>query len=374
MLEKGKISPRQVVELIFITIIATAILIVPAVTADKAGHDAWLAAFIGSLFGIVTLYLAIKLGNKFPDKTIYQYMESILGKYPGKLASLAYVWFFLHIAAIVVREFGDFMTTAIMVLTPLSFFAISIIALSALAVIRGLEVIARMNEFIIILFISFFLLVITLTFNNWQLINLLPFLTDGITPVFAAAAVPASWHGQIIALAVILPFMTRPKRAFACGSTAVICSALFLTLGIAGTLAIFGPEMTASFRFPFNLLVRTINLGKILTRFEVIVVATWVSSVFIKTSVFYYCAAMGIGQIFNLREYRPAVLPLGIIIASLSILLFKDVVELVDFLTNSWPLYSISLFSLGLPLLLLIVAIVREKVFGHSFQEDKDGV
>lgn len=372
MLEKGKISPRQAGELMFITILATAILFVPKITAQNAGHDAWLAAFLGSQFGLVTLAIVSWLGVKHPGKTIYQYAETVLGKYPGKLIGLAYVWIFLHMASVVVREFGDFMTTSFMVQTPLSVFNISLIGLAALAVIMGLEVIARMNEFIILLVASFLLLILTLSIGNWELVNLLPFLADGIMPVLKGAFVPASWHGEIVTIAVILPFITRPGRAFLSGAAAVICSGTLLTMGVIGTLAVFGPELTASFRFPLHLFVRSINIGGILTRFEVIVMVTWVAGVFIKTAVFYYCAALGLGQVFGLSEYRSTVLPLGIIMASLSILLFEDVVELVDFLGKAWPLYSISLFFLGFPLLLLIVTIVREKIFGHSFGGQQD--
>jgi spore germination protein KB len=371
MLEKGKISPGQAGKLMFITILTTAIAFVPEIIANEAGHDAWLAAFIGSHFGLVTLVIVTWLGGKHPGQTIFQYAETVLGKYPGKLVGLAYVCFFLHMASVVVRKFGEYLTTSYMILTPLSVFNISLIGLAALAVIMGLEVIARMNEFIILLFVSFLLLIIALPIGNWEPVNLLPFLANGIMPVLHGAIVPASSHGEIVAMAVILPFITRPGRTFISGATAVICSGIILTLSVIGTLAVFGPELTASFRFPLHQLIRSINIGRILTRFEVVVMVAWVAGVFIKTALLYYCAALGLGQVFGLREYRTVVLPLGIFMAALSIFLFENVVELVSFLGKAWPLYSISLFFFGMPLLLLIVTIIREKVFDHSFQGGK---
>lgn len=374
MLEKGKISPRQTGELLLITILATVILFVPAITSAMAGHDAWLATSVGSMFGLLTLGLVIWLGKKHPGQNIFQYSETILGKWLGKLVGLAYVWIFLHIASVVVREFGDFMTTSFMVNTPLSVFNLTIILLAAWAVLAGLEVIARMNEFIILLVVAFLLGIIVLSTPNWDLRFLLPFFSRGPGPILQAALVPAAWHGEIVVLAVFLPYVTRPGRALFAGSLAIIASAGILTLGVIGALSIFGPELVASFRFPLHLFVRTINIGQLLTRFEVIVMVTWVAGVFIKTSVFYYCTALGLAQVFGLSQYRPVVYPLGILMATLSISLFENVTEVVFFLGEVWPLYSISLYFLGLPLLLIIVTLVREKLLGATFGEgNQDG-
>ncbi|MDW7651888.1 MAG: endospore germination permease [Bacillota bacterium] len=368
MLEKGKISPRQTGQLVFLTILATVILFVPAITASIAGHDAWLATISGSMFGLVTLFFVAWLGHKHPGQTIFQYSETILGRYLGKLVGLAYVWIFVHVASVVVREFGDFMTTSFMPNTPLSVFNFSLLLLGAWAVIAGVEVIARMSEFIIILVVSFLLLIIVLSVPNWDLGNMLPFFSHGAMPILEAAIIPAAWHGEIIVLAVFLPFMTRPGRAFLAGGTAIVSSGMLLTLGVIGTLTIFGPELTSSFRFPLHLFVRTINLGNLLTRFEVVVMVTWVAGVFIKTAVLYYCASLGLAQVLGLSEYRPVVLPLGIIMATLSITLFVDVTELVEFLSKTWPRYGISIYFFGLPLLLFLITVIRQKFFDTRFE------
>jgi len=137
-------------------------------------------------------------------------------------------------------------------------------------------------------------------------------------------------------------------------------------------LAVFGPQLTSSFFFPLQLFAQTINIGQILTRFEPVVMTIWMAGIFIKTSVIYYCAALGLAQILNLKEVRPVILPLGIILCTLSISLFEDVTMLVTFLRETRPYYTISLYFLGLPLLLFAVTLVREKIFGVTFGEQAD--
>jgi len=374
MLEKGKISPRQTGQLLFMTTIATVIFFAPSLIASIAGHDAWLAALVGPMFALITLLLFTWLGRKHPGQTIFQYSETILGKWLGKAVALIYVWGFLHIGAMAVREFGDFMTTSFMARTPISVFNFSMVLLCAWAVLAGLEVIARMNEFIIILIVTFLLLIVVFSLPNWQPDNLLPFFSRGALPVLHAALIPAAWHGNIVVLAVILPFMTRPARAFLAGTAAIFSSATLLTVGVAGLLAIFGPQLTSSFLFPLHFFAQTINIGEILTRFEPVVMTVWMAGIFIKTSLFYYCTALGLAQVLNLKEVRPVIFPLGIILCTLSISLFQDVTMLVTFLKETRPTYTISLYFLGLPLLLIFVTLIREKIFGAHFGEKTNEV
>ncbi len=51
MIEKGKISAAQMAMMMYPTIIATAILLVPAITARHANQDMWLSPLWASLIG-----------------------------------------------------------------------------------------------------------------------------------------------------------------------------------------------------------------------------------------------------------------------------------------------------------------------------------
>lgn len=373
MLEKGKISPRQAGELLFMTIFGTVILFLPSILTEKARHDAWLAAFAGSLASLLPLGVVVWLGHRYPGQTIFQYSETILGRLFGKLAGLAYVWFFLHWGAVVVRQYGDFLTTAFMPATPLSVFNFSLVILAAWAVLAGLETIARMNEFLVFLVVFSLLAIISLSVANWETAFLQPVLAEGFGPVLRATLVSAGWHAEITTMAVLLPFLTRPHRAFASGAAAVLASGIILTLGTIAALSVFGPDLVAVFSFVLHYFVHTIDIADFLSRFEAVIMAVWVAGVFIKTAVIYYCAALGLGQVLGLTEYRPVVLPLGVIMATLSVTLFANVAELVAFLSNVSPVFSITLPAFGLPLLLLAGSLLRGRRRNNGRPEKDHG-
>ncbi|MCR3921763.1 MAG: spore germination protein [Firmicutes bacterium] len=365
MLEKGKISPRQMGELLAMIMISTAILFVPSFTVKLLGQDAWLAILLGAGFGVVTLYFVYQLGERHHGQTIFQYAEHLLGKWLGKLVGLIYIWTFLRVVAIVIREFGAFMTTSFMPNTPLSVFTFSIVLLSAWAVMAGLEVIARMNEFLILLVVTSLVAVLALSMGNWDLGSLQPLFAADLLLLLETATIPEIWKVDTITIAVIMPFITRPKRVLIAGTVATLSAGALLAIGIIGTLAIFGPQLLPTFRFPLIMFVRTINIAQILSRFEVVVMVVWVAGAFLKTTYFLYCASLGFAQITGLKEYRPVVFPLGVIATVWSFSLFENIADLEKAIST--PSLRSYFIYLGLPVFLLLVTIVREKFFGVSF-------
>lgn len=368
-LEKGKISPRQGGELLVITLLATAILLVPSFTAAQQMQNAWLATLLGSLWGLATLYIVCWLGNKHQGQTIFQYTQTLLGKWLGKIVGLAYVWTFLRVVAIVIREFGDFMTTSFMPNTPLSVFSLSLIFLAAWTVFAGLEVLARMNEFIVLLVIGSLYFILLLSLGNWELGNLQPLFTVEFIPLLKTSLIPEVWAADTISFAVIIPFLTRPKRAFAAGAAATILANGILTIGIIAVLATFGPYLLPVTRFPILMFVRTINIAQILSRFEVLIMVVWVAGVFVKTTYYLYIASLGLAQISGLKEIRPVVLALGIIAIVWSFSLFENITELEAFVSTATP--TALLFYLGIPLFLLVVTWLKEKFTQHKLRRSQ---
>lgn len=106
---KEKISGHQALMLILAGGIGN-IFVVLAVPAIKdAGRDGWLTVLIG--YGIATAVglTLVKLGRRFPDKTFVQYLPVVLGKIPGKLAGLVYIFTFWIMSGVVLREMIELM-------------------------------------------------------------------------------------------------------------------------------------------------------------------------------------------------------------------------------------------------------------------------
>ena len=87
----------------------------------------------------------------------------------------------------------------------------------------------------------------------------------------------------------------------------------------------------------------------------------WVLGAFIKISFWFYLAVLGMGQLFNLKDYTPLILPTGTIIVPLSILMASSLVELIEFTDYRVFTWYALIFILFIPSILLFIAIVQKK-------------
>lgn len=359
-LEGGKISAYQLFLLLFTTVIATGILFVPAITAMYADHDGWLSVLVvATIPGLITADVCIRLERRFPGQSIIQYSEIILGKFFGKFLGLLFIFFLILINAIIISESASFVTAAFLLETPQIIITASLMILAAYMVRNGIEVISRVNEITTILFFFIFILIIILVFHDIHIENLLPFFDKGIKAVILGGLPPSIWRTEVFVLTMILPLLDVPEKARKASFGAVILLALILAADTIVSFGVLG-DIVKIETFPFLSLVRYISIAGFLDRIEAVVMVFWVSGVLIKIGVFYYVAVLGIAQLFNLKDYKPIVMPIGVLLTIWSIIIFESGPELVDFLATTavtWALAN----QFSLPLILLIAAVFTGK-------------
>lgn len=359
MLEDGKIDGRQVTYLNVTYIIATALLGVPTITARFAGQDAWICSLLATLIGLAIAWLTAKIGSLFPGKTLIQYLEEIVGRWPGKLLGLLYLFFFIHICSVMIREFADFLVEAFLPETPLIVFGIVVIALAAYTIKQGLEVLARVNQVFLPLILLSVVSIILLAAPEMDFKRLLPVFDSSIVDIFKGSLAPGAWCGEIIALAMLIPFLNKPGEAGKTAFISILVTGLIFIIITTGSLATFGP-LISSMTYPFFNISRIINIAKVIDRVDPLVMAIWITGGFVKITFFYYVSVLGSAQWLKLKSYRPLVFPIGVILVSLSIAVGDNTLEIFHFIAHVFPFYGL-LFEAGIPLVLLIIALFRKQ-------------
>ena len=121
---------------------------------------------------------------------------------------------FLHLAAIVLRDFGEFSLLVILPTTPLPFIIGSFAALCIYALKKGIEVAARTGEMLIPL-IPLASLVVTLgVVRIFDFSNIKPVLVNGIKPVLKAGfGVLTFPFGETIVFLMIFPLLRKAAYA-----------------------------------------------------------------------------------------------------------------------------------------------------------------
>lgn len=358
MLEKGKISSYEMGLMMHPTIISTAILIVPSVTGKIAGKDVWLSPIWASIAGFIAIFLAVALNKQYPNKTIVEYSEDILGRFLGKVVGIFIPIFYLHINGVILREYIEFVAGNFLLETPILVIGGGMAFLCAMTVRAGLEVMARTtlvfgpSVFIILLLVGLLLL------PDLDAKNMFPVMSNGIMSSIKGAYQPLSWFSEFFLITFILPFLSDKDKALKWGSISVLLVMFMMSITNLFALLLFG-DITSSFMYPVMSAAEYVSIGEFIEHIESLVMALWVIGVFIKVSVFHYATVLGLAQCFRLQDYRPLSLPLGLILVGFSIWSISSLQELTDL----FPIISTHLIvvQIFLPLVLLIISFIRQK-------------
>ncbi|MCL6610488.1 MAG: spore germination protein [Peptococcaceae bacterium] len=357
-MEGGKISGTQLTFLMVWTIVSTGILFLPVTISRHVVQDAWLVAVFFAIGGLPMALVLSNLGLKFPEQTVIQYSQDILGKTGGKAVGLVLIWWFVTTNAITIRELAEFIVT-VMPKTPVVVVGGVMILMTSFTLKSGLEVLGRVSEALFpVLFFSI-TLVIILVFKEADFKNLLPVFDNGVLPVIRATMTPVSYAGELVTMLMLVPFLNRSRAARKSSVLAILLvGAIGLQIESLST-AVFG-ELRKELLLPHFSLIQWISIANFIERLDAIFMGLIIVSIFLKIAVLQYCSVLSIAQWLNLRTYQPLIIPVGVITLALSVLMFDNVLDLIDFLDNIFPPYALTV-EIGIPVLLLIASFFRPK-------------
>jgi len=359
MIEKGKISGFQMAIMMNPSIFATVMLLVPAITAKHAERDMWISPIWASLIGFLAVFLAYKLNKLFPKNTLIEYCELILGKVLGKILGAVYLFYYLHVSGIIVREYGEFVSGTFLPHTPMFFIFGTMLLVCSFAVYGGLEVIGRCAEMIVPIVLLFYLVIFIMLFKDLHIQNMFPVLANGITPSIMGSIVPQSWFSEFILISFFLPYLTDQEKGLKWGMVSVISVMFLMVLTNIASLMLFG-NLTSKLTYPVMVATQYISIAQFLEHLESIVMAIWVAGTFIKITVFYYVIVLGTAQWLKLSDFRPLVFPIGFLLMSFGAWSAPSLPELSHFLGTSAALYFLSV-QIIVPIFLLLIAFIRNK-------------
>ncbi|WP_338823236.1 Spore germination protein YndE [Moorella humiferrea] len=359
MIEKGRISLWQFFTLITGYTIGTSTLIVPV---GPARQDAWIAYLLAGTLGLGAAYFYTALARRFPRETPIQYAPRVLGWWLGNLCNLIFLWYALHLAALVLRNVIELYKLVILPHTPALLIAGIFAGLAAYAISIGVEIPARLSELLIPFALAAILILTFLAFSVPGLVHweaLLPVMERGLLPVLRGAY-PAFVFpfGETVFFLLIMPFLIEPRKSFVPFTLAVSTSTLLTTLVLVRNLIILGVSESAQINFPSLTAIEMINIGEFLQRMEPVIIFVWSFTILIKLIVVYYAFTLGMAQLFGLKDYRPLVLPAGLLLTFLSLSLYENFTQMLIFAARVFPFYFVPACLLY-PALLLLVAKIR---------------
>ncbi|WP_052487288.1 GerAB/ArcD/ProY family transporter [Gordoniibacillus kamchatkensis] len=357
MMDRGKISPLQMAFLLYPVVAATGDLIVPAITATAAKRDMWLSPIWSSLAGFLLVFVAYRLNKLFPQETFIQYSQHILGRIPGMAFGFLYIFVLLYDTGFILREYADFLIGSFFGKTPMTIVLASMVAVCAFAVHGGVEVLGRAAQVIMPVVVIVWIAIVVLLIPDYKIENMFPVMENGIGPSLKGAITPEVWFCLFFLTTFLFPALTQRQKGLKWGMIAVLCVMLMLSLLNMAALLLFG-DIAGNLEYPLMIAARYVRVTGFLEHLESLTMAVWVASVFVKLSVFYYATVLGTAQLLNLSNYKPVILPIGMLIVIFSIWSFASIQEMGEFSRTTVPLYE-NAFYLVIPVSLLLLAQIK---------------
>ncbi|MFX3673464.1 MAG: GerAB/ArcD/ProY family transporter [Paenisporosarcina sp.] len=361
-MEKAKISAYQLFVLIVLFELGSALLVPLAIGAKQ---DAWLAILFGMLGGFCLFLIYYGLYSYYPDIPPTEYIQKIMGSVLGKILALFYVLYFVYLPARVLRDIGEMLLTSFYWETPLFVMNTLMILLVVYTVRKGIEVLARTGELLIVIMVllgmsGLFLIIIS---GIIHISNLEPVLEEGFKPVIKTALTQTLYFpfGEVVVFAMILPYINQPKKVKRTGLLALGISGLILAVVMVVNFSVLGVSFVSRSPFPLLATIQTIDVAGFLERLDVYFMLVAIIGGFFKISVFFYVAVTATASLFKIKDSALLAFPFGVVILLLSITIASNFSEHVQEGLQVVPLYMHLPFQVIIPAFLLIIAIFRNR-------------
>lgn len=357
MLENGKISTRQFTFLLFCLLESSLFYNMPQQKIAHLQQDVWEIIVLSWTFDAALAVVFQILGRRYPNLTMMQYAEAILGTWFGKLVGLSFVLLFAAAAVVYLMDISFFLRITLMPETPIYVFSIVILLASAYAVNAGLEVIARLSEIVGPIMILSLVIVFFLNLNDVKLINLVPMFQHSPLVVFKESLRTTSVFGFCIVMGIFMAYHNTPQEALKAKLTAITLGSILAVLILLELIAVMGVNINSVEFFPVFRLAKYIEIG-FLERIEPLMVIFWVGGTFIAVTILFYSTVLGLAQVLKVSRYQSLTPYIGLGVLLAAWLSFRNITELTFFIEKVMP-YGALFVEVILMLLLFAVSYIR---------------
>ncbi|CAA7600470.1 Spore germination GerAB [Acididesulfobacillus acetoxydans] len=358
-MESGRISERQLVGLIVVSVLATGLIYVPSSLLANSGRDAYLVLPLSAVLGLPAVWLIGSLCQRCPRAGALALFTDLLGKPLGTGVALAYVGFFFITVLTIVDPGGAMIRTAFMPDTPMLLLVFLLTALAGYGVYLGLETLARFNAFVMPpMFLTFVVLALA-NYNHFNFDHLLPPLEHGLDPVWTGVVDPVGWFTQIILVLFFIPEVRHINRRTLLST--VIINTLAFEFLILIILATMGAKLPSFYEFPTLELARIATFGGSVRGYDALIMTVWVTAVSLKVALWLYAGLVLLGDIFRLQNRGSLLPPLIVLISITAYAGVDNIWQMSHYGRSIWPHFALPTFEVGIPFLLYVISLCKRR-------------
>ncbi len=357
-LDKGKISSSQFMFTIICYLQSSSLLLAIATSVTKS--DTWIVCLFATLTSLPFILIYISLMKNFPGENLFSLNTLVFGKVGGKFVSALYLFFFMTLTSLNLRDLGDFVKRNVLVKTPEYIILVILILVAAYSVRYGIKSIAKYTTLLCITAVVIMSLTLLLAFQIMDLGNILPFFDFSADKYIQATHIVTTIpFGECVVLLMFMPNVEIKKTevgkrwliGFFFGAASLVVIAL-------RDIAVFGDQISI-YTFPSFETHKLLSVFQSINRIEIFFAVELITLKYVKIALLFYVSVRGLAQLLGLKSYRQIILVSGVIITVYALVVYQSNIDHMAAAQQREPIFFL-LFELILPLTTLIIAKARK--------------
>ncbi|WP_101911084.1 GerAB/ArcD/ProY family transporter [Marasmitruncus massiliensis] len=351
-MQKDYITFQQHIFIILLFVLGSSVLFG---VNTAAAQDSWIALILATLFALPMVLIYARILKLFPETDLFGIIDQVFGKIVGKVLVALLTWYALHLCALVLRNFTEYISIVALPETPqvvVMAFLLVITMYLARSKPKTLGQWAVISGITVILLIAF---TIILAIKDIDFKNLLPIMPNGPKGVIIGAGQIFTFpFAETVVFLSIGNSIKKEESSYKIYVFAIISSAFIMLLAILRNIVTLGVPMSNNSYFSSFNMARTIHIGDFLSRIEGTISVNLILAGLTKITVSLICAAKGISSLFQIKNFEHMVSPIGLLTMSLCAILYRNTLEMFDFL-KYYSIYAIP-FQVIIPVIIWITA------------------
>lgn len=354
------ISINQMVFILMLTMVGTGILTLPRNLAEAAPYDHWTILLAGGLVAAITTMVYTAIIKLKPGQKYFDILCAALTKPIGYIVGIVCVIYYMGTVGLLLRLFGEVIKVYLLNTTPIEVINASLLLSCIYLCRKGIEVLGRFITLLFPLIIVITIVIFTLSFVKTDFRNLLPVFEISYSEIIKGIPVTILSYIGLEMLLFFSPNLDKPNKS-ARALIAILAVMLFYLLIVVATFAQFGPIQIKYLVWPTLDLFDTIEIpGLFIENIQVLVMSTWVITVFTTLAPMYLAGVTMLSSITASKDHSYLVAPLLPFIYFFS-LVPKNLAHLY-LIVDMYNRYFASIIIFLIPLIVLMSLAIQEKL------------
>ncbi|AKN33717.1 spore gernimation protein [Clostridium carboxidivorans P7] len=294
------ITSMQLMAFLISAQIGIGILNLPAILAQKLGHDGWISTIATGIICLVLALIITYLLKRYLNKTIFQIYNEVYGKIIGFILSLYFILYMSFITGITLRIFMEAVNIGVLKITPPLVITILILLSTIYGISKGLKVICR---FSVILFFSYFILILTLLLGSKyaRFTYLLPIGESGLRSIVQGIKMNIYAFLGFELIAPIYPNIKNKEKTIKYMAISIIFTTIYYALEVVVSTMIFGEIKLSMLVMPVYNIEQSIQVP-VIERLDTLYILFWFPTMASTVRAYLFSTYYSIQQLFKVKK------------------------------------------------------------------------